>query len=84
MTYEEYVGAVALEQVGKKKWNKRVQKVIEQVLPIWNPTRLYIGGGNAKHLKLELPENVEIISNLAGLLGGIKLWTDGNSQAQPT
>lgn len=74
MTYEEYVGAVALEQIGKKKWNKRVAKVIEQVLPIWNPTRLYIGGGNAKHVKLELPDTVEIISNVAGLLGGIKLW----------
>ena len=78
LTYEEYVGAVALEQVGKKKWNKRVERVIEQVLPIWNPTRLYIGGGNAKHLKIELPANVEIVSNLAGLLGGIKLWRDSN------
>ena len=80
LTYEEYVGAVALEQIGKKKWNKRVERVIEQILPIWNPTRLYIGGGNAKHLKIEVPENVEIVSNLAGLLGGIKLWRDSNLQ----
>jgi polyphosphate glucokinase len=78
MTYEDYVGADALALVGKKKWNKRVAKVVEQVLPIWNPTRLYLGGGNAKHLKIELPENVEIVSNVAGLLGGIKLWADGN------
>ena len=78
MTYEEYVGANALEMVGKKKWNKRVAKVVAQVLPIWNPARLYLGGGNAKHLKIELPENVEIVSNVAGLLGGIKLWSDGN------
>ena len=81
MTYEEYVGAEALTQIGKKKWNKRVLKVVEQVLPIWNPTRLYLGGGNAKHLKIELPENVEIVSNVAGLLGGIKLWSDGNLHA---
>jgi polyphosphate glucokinase len=76
MTYEEYVGAEALDRVGKKKWNKRVRQVIEQVLPIWNPARLYLGGGNAKHIKVEVPENVEIISNVAGLLGGIKLWAD--------
>jgi polyphosphate glucokinase len=77
MTYEEYVGNAALDRIGKKKWNKRVRRVIEQVLPIWNPERLYIGGGNSKHIKFELPERVEIVSNVAGLLGGIKLWADG-------
>lgn len=81
MSYEEYVGAEALTLIGKKKWNKRVLKVVEQVLPIWNPTRLYLGGGNAKHLKIELPENVEIVSNVAGLLGGLKLWADRNQPA---
>jgi polyphosphate glucokinase len=81
MTYEEYVGAAALDLIGKKKWNKRVQRVIEQVLPIWNPARLYLGGGNAKHLKGELPANVEVVSNVAGLLGGIRLWGDGGPAA---
>jgi polyphosphate glucokinase len=75
-TYEEYVGAAALEACGKKKWNKRVKNVIDQVLPIWNPRRLYIGGGNAKHLKIELPPDVTITPNIAGLLGGIALWHD--------
>jgi polyphosphate glucokinase len=75
-TYEEYVGVKALEKVGKKKWNKRVQKVIEQVMPIWNPRHLYLGGGNAKKVKIELPENVTITQNVAGLLGGIALWHD--------
>jgi len=75
-TYEDYVGKAALKKVGKKKWNKRVERVIDQVLPIWNPRRLYLGGGNAKHLKIELPPNVEITSNVAGLLGGIALWTN--------
>lgn len=76
MTYEEYVGAEALDRVGKKKWNKRVRQVIDQILPIWNPARLYLGGGNSKHIRFEVPQNVEIISNVAGLLGGIKLWAD--------
>ncbi|MCE9573570.1 MAG: ROK family protein [Deltaproteobacteria bacterium] len=75
-TYEEYVGVAALEEVGKKKWNKRVRKVIAQVLPIWNPRRLYLGGGNAKHLKGDLPPEVAIVANVAGLLGGIALWRD--------
>jgi polyphosphate glucokinase len=84
MTYEDYVGANALEHIGKKKWNKRVRKVIQQILPIWNPNRLYIGGGNAKKLKIDLPEKVEIVANVAGLLGGIKLWADGNHQPRVT
>jgi polyphosphate glucokinase len=75
-TYEEYVGAKALKKVGKKKWNERVAHVIEQVLPIFNPVHLYLGGGNAKHLKIKLPKNVKITSNVAGLLGGIALWRD--------
>ena len=62
--------------VGKKKWNHRVQNVVAQVLPIWNPRALYLGGGNAKHLKFEMPEGVEVVSNVAGLLGGIALWRD--------
>ncbi|MDB4945143.1 MAG: chromosome partitioning protein ParA [Labilithrix sp.] len=73
-TYEEYVGGKAFEKVGKKKWNKRVARVVAQVNPIWNPRRLYLGGGNAKHLRIDLPSNARITDNVAGLLGGIKLW----------
>lgn len=73
-TYEEYVGAKALHKVGKRKWSKRVAKVLEQVDPIWNPRRIYLGGGNAKHLQIDLPKHVSITENVAGLLGGIALW----------
>ena len=78
-TYEQYVGKKALEKVGKKKWNKRVQEVIEVVLPIFNPRVLYLGGGNAKKLKIELPPNVVVTENVAGLLGGIALWHDAKN-----
>ena len=80
VTYEHYVCNAAYEKVGKKKWNKRVAKVIAQVNPIWNPRRLYLGGGNAKHIRLDLPSNVRITDNVAGLLGGIKLWDQAPDQ----
>ncbi len=73
-TYEDYVGAKALDKVGKKKWNRRIAQVLDQVNPIWNPRQIYLGGGNAKHLKLKLPANVKVTENIAGLLGGIALW----------
>jgi polyphosphate glucokinase len=73
-TYEELLGNKALDKVGKKKWNKRVAQAIAQIDPIWNPRRIYLGGGNAKHIKLKLPRHVEVTTNIAGLLGGIALW----------
>ena len=75
-TYEDYVGGKAMHRVGKKKWNRRVAKVIEQIQPIWNPRHIYLGGGNAKHLSIELPPNVTVTPNIAGLMGGIVLWHD--------
>jgi polyphosphate glucokinase len=77
-TYEEELGASALEQDGKEKWNRHVGLALEQIQPVWNPDHVYLGGGNAKHLELKLPPNVTTTSNVAGLLGGIALW-DGRA-----
>jgi polyphosphate glucokinase len=75
-TYEEYVSASVLDRIGKKRWNRRVAKVIAQIEPVWNPRRMYLGGGNAKHVTLELPPHITITPNIAGLMGGIVLWHD--------
>src|SRR3954449_6870112 len=73
-TYEELVGNAALQKVGKKQWNRRVRKVIAQLARIFNYRVLYLGGGNAKEIDFKLPKNAKIIENVAGLLGGVKLW----------
>lgn len=73
-TYEELVSNAAFHKVGKKRWNRRVKKVIQQLAPIFNYRVLYLGGGNAKEVELKLPDNVKVIENVAGLLGGVKLW----------
>jgi polyphosphate glucokinase len=73
-TYEEYLGNRALEADGKKRWNRNLVLAIRQIDPIWNPDRIYLGGGNAKHVRAALPRHVRIASNVAGLLGGIALW----------
>jgi polyphosphate glucokinase len=79
-TYEEYVCNAERERIGNKKWNKRVARVVAQIIPIWNPRRIYIGGGNAKHVHVRLPANVKVTPNIAGLFGGIALWRDGVSE----
>jgi polyphosphate glucokinase len=73
-TYEEYVCASALKRIGRKTWSKRVARVVAQIEPVWNPRQIYLGGGNAKHLKTKLPPHVKLTPNVAGLLGGIALW----------
>jgi polyphosphate glucokinase len=80
-TYEEELGAAALKKVGKKKWNQRLAQAIETLDHVINYDRLYLGGGNGKKVTITLPSNVAIVSNVAGLLGGIALWTDGPAQA---
>jgi polyphosphate glucokinase len=75
-TYEQLVCQAARDEIGNTRWNRRVAQVIAQVLPIWNPRRLYLGGGNAKRLTIPLPENVRIVPNIAGILGGIRLWEE--------
>ena len=73
-TYEEELGNAALEKAGKKKWNKRVRKAIASLDALFNYDRLYIGGGNARKVKVPLPPRVKVVSNIEGLLGGIALW----------
>jgi polyphosphate glucokinase len=73
-TYEEQLGAQALEQVGKKRWNRRVQKAIDTLRAMVMFDRLYIGGGNSKKISFDLAADVEIVSNDLGMRGGIWLW----------
>ncbi|MEP7121046.1 MAG: ROK family protein [Byssovorax sp.] len=74
-TYEERLGNEARKAAGNKDWNKQVRRAITQLDALFNYRKLYIGGGNTKHLDTtELPANVAIVDNLAGLLGGIRLW----------
>ncbi len=73
-TYEEQLGREALEAVGKKKWNNRLAKAIACLEHLFNYDNLYIGGGETKNINFDLPANAQIVPNVAGLLGGIKLW----------
>jgi polyphosphate glucokinase len=75
-TYEECLGNAALQQAGKNKWNKRLRRAIQALESLFNYDCLFIGGGNAKKIAGDLPANVKIVSNMAGLIGGIALWRD--------
>jgi polyphosphate glucokinase len=75
-TYEEQLGRAALVKAGEKKWNNRLEKAIASLSRLFNYDYLYIGGGEAKKISIQLPPNVKIVPNINGLLGGIALWRD--------
>jgi len=76
-TFEDYVGARALERVGKKKWRKNVEEVIAALEAALEPEDVVLGGGNVKVLK-ELPEGCRAGNNANAFLGGFRMWQEGN------
>ncbi|HXA21121.1 MAG TPA: ROK family protein [Acetobacteraceae bacterium] len=73
-TYDRYIGHAAMRAVGRKSWNRRVRKAIDCINTLTTCDTLYIGGGNSKYIRLDLPATVQIVSNEAGITGGIRLW----------
>lgn len=74
-SYEDRLRDSELREIGKKHWSKRVFEMIEQLDPIFNYDMLYIGGGNAEHIKGDLPANVKLFTNVEGMAGGVRIWT---------
>lgn len=77
-TYEDCLGIAGLKKHGKKRWNRLLAQAIEQTAHTFNWDHLYLGGGNAKFVEFRLPDNVSIVSNEDGLLGGVALWNFQN------
>ena len=72
-TYADYVAGEAFEKHGRKKWNARVHKMIAALLATFAPTRLYLGGRDARFIYGELPANVEVLGP-PSLAAALWLW----------
>ncbi len=75
-TYEQQLGRLALDTIGARRWNRRLEKAIISLQNLFSLDYLYLGGGNTKKIVFELPRQVKIVPNVSGLLGGIVLWHD--------
>lgn len=73
-TYEEYLGRRSLDKHGRRRWNRYLEKAIDQLQALFNYDHLYIGGGNAMKVDFALPNHVTRVPNEDGLLGGVALW----------
>ena len=73
-TYDQYLGVAALDKIGKRRWRQRVEKMLVQLRVLVNWETLYIGGGDARLIDFALPADIRIVSNEAGITGGVRLW----------
>jgi polyphosphate glucokinase len=72
-TYEDYVGRLALERDGKKKWRRHVADIVERLVDALQPDETVIGGGNVRKLKA-VPNRCRQGENAHAFLGGFRLW----------
>ena len=50
-TYEDYVGLAGLKRLGKRKWRRKVNQVVQQLRSAVQADYVVLGGGNAKLLR---------------------------------
>ncbi len=77
-TYNEQIGDAARKQVGNARWNKRVRKAVTTLRNLSFFDHCFVGGGNAKKIHGDLGDDVTLIDNSAGILGGIRLWDESH------
>lgn len=74
-SYDEQLGESTRKEIGEIRWNKRVTKAIANMRALTYFDHLYIGGGNSRRvIRHNLPDDITVIDNTAGILGGIRLW----------
>ena len=80
-TYNDYLGNATRKHIGRKRWNRRIAKMLQIVDEVFNPDTILLGGGNAARVDLTKVSRVEadirLIDNTSGLLGGLRLWEPG-------
>jgi polyphosphate glucokinase len=81
-TYDAYLGARGLKRLGKKKWERQVEKVVAALISAIHPDDVVLGGGNVKKLKA-LPPACRAGHNAYAFLGGFRLWEEVKLSSKP-
>jgi predicted NBD/HSP70 family sugar kinase len=72
-SYEDYVGQRGLKRLGRKRWQRHVEKVVELLKEALQADYVMLGGGQTKKLK-GLPTGARLGDNARAFLGGQRLW----------
>jgi polyphosphate glucokinase len=73
-TYEDYVGLTGLKRLGKRKWRRHVNDVVNLLKTALEADYVVLGGGNARLLK-KLPPGSRLGDNANAFRGGLRLWS---------
>lgn len=74
LALDAFAGNAVLTNYGALAWNERVGETVAVVSRLTACERLYVGGGNARKVTIQLPPHVEIVDNVGGLTGGLRMW----------
>ncbi|GEL94460.1 ROK family protein [Cellulomonas composti] len=81
LTYDAYIGQVERRRLGNAIWSRRVARAVEGLWPVFRWDRLYLGGGNSRHVTRtvldRLGDRVVVVPNEAGIVGGVRAWSLG-------
>ena len=84
LSYDTYIGEHERRRLGDALWSRRIARVVDGLRPVFMWDRLYIGGGNSRHITpivlSKLGDDVVIVPNTAAMVGGARAWllhTDG-------
>ncbi len=72
-TYEDYLGLRGLKRLGKKRWRRNVERVVDELTGALELDDVVIGGGNVKKLK-KLPPGCRAGDNDNAFIGGFRMW----------
>jgi polyphosphate glucokinase len=73
-TYEDYLGRRGYDRLGRKKWQRHVEKVVKLLKHGLQADYVVLGGGQAKLLN-SLPPGTHLGTNANAIVGGLRLWS---------
>lgn len=78
LSYDTFIGEHERRRLGDALWSRRVARMVEGLRPVFVWDRLYLGGGNSRHITpstaARLGDDVVIVPNSAALIGGARIW----------
>ncbi len=78
LSYDTYIGEHERRRLGDSLWSRRVVRCVDGLRPMFMWDRLYLGGGNSRHITpsqvAKLGDDTVIVPNAAALVGGARAW----------
>ncbi len=72
--YRDYIAPSVCERKGPRVWLRRVSRVVDEILAVWNPTTLYLAAPPTLPMPDTLPWQVEVIRLRETLEDALGVW----------